>query len=310
VTNGKRVYEHYEPAGKGAGLLPLVRDARVLEVGFGSGQLLAALAQLGNDVYGVDAGRDIVDKARAQGFVNVHHVDVSEESLPFDSDYFDAVYCYEVFEHLANPHRLFVEIRRVLKRGHRLFFSVPAQEVDMGYGAHRHTFVYPGLLERRNLERFLMQMYFRIEMSVEPGPHDYLVGHNFVLVNLKGPGKPDVLEVITGDYSVRALYEDVLSPETLRAEVSRELGDYMRMLEHFAALGDRDVFAGILSYVMTNYPRDYDFYVELGRRLGDAGRLHAAVVVLTALTKLEDLPMRVLMAVRRLLKEVAARRTD
>jgi len=302
VTLGKNVYEHYSPAGKEAGVLPLVSGCTTLEVGFGSGALLKALAARGNDVYGVDAGRDIVENARGQGFTNVFHVDVSEEDLPFDEDFFDAVYCYEVFEHLTNPHRLFSEIRRVLKRGQRLFFSVPAQEVDMGYGLQHHTFVYPGLLEKPNLERFLMQMYFRIEWVIEPGPTDWLLGHNYVLLNEKSPDKPDVVEVITKDVSVIDLYGDVLSPEALRREIERELRAYARLLEDCVKRGSGDAFFALLAFVARNYPREYPFYIDFAQRLYALGHLRAAKEVLAAPVEQGDVPPPVMEQIKRLLR--------
>ena len=306
MTLGKNVYEHYRPAGKEAGVLPLVTGCRTLEIGFGSGALLKALAARGNDVYGVDAGRDIVENAKTQGFANVFHVDVSEEDLPFDDDFFDAVYCYEVFEHLTNPHRLFFEIRRVLRPGHRLFFSVPAQEVDMGYGVQRHTFVYPGLLEKANLERFFMQMYFRIERVIEPGPTDWLLGHNYVLVNMKGPDKPDVVEVITKDVSVIDLYGDVVSPDVLQREVARELRGYAGLLEDCVKKGNEAAFQGLLTFVMQNYPREYPFYLDFAQRLHMFGCLRAAKELLAALVQQGDVPAPVMAQIKGLLQDFIA----
>ena len=306
LTLGKNVYEHYRPAGKEAGVLPLVTGCRTLEVGFGSGALLKALAGRGNDVYGVDAGRDIVENAKTQGFVNVFHLDVSEEDLPFDDDFFDAVYCYEVFEHLTNPHRLFFEIRRALKPGHRLFFSVPAQEVDMGYGVQRHTFVYPGLLEKANLERFFMQMYFRVERVIEPGPTDWLLGHNYVLVNMKGRDKPDVVEVITKDVSVTDLYGDVVSPDVLQREVARELRGYARLLEDCVKKNNEAAFLSLLGFVAHNYSREYSFYLDFAQRLHALGYLRPAKELVGALVQQGNIPPSVMAQIKRLLEDLIA----
>lgn len=294
MSLGKEVYEHYQPAGKEEGLFPLVSGRTVLEVGFGSGALLRGLAAKGNEVYGVDAGKDIVENAKAQGFANVFHVDVSEEPLPFADDTFEAVYCYEVFEHLTNPHRAVAEIRRVLRARHQLFFSVPAQEVDMGYGVHRHTFVYPGLLEKANLERFLMQMYFRVEVAFDAGPADWLVGHNYLLTNMKHLGKPDVSEVITQDCSVYDLYREVLPADALRHEVDRELGFYQDMLENCAQERQDEAFECIMKFVRKHYAGEFGFYVELARRLGAAGQLQRAKEVLAEVLQQENLPVPVM----------------
>ena len=100
MTIAKKTYESYKPAGLETGRFPLVGNCRVLEIGFGSGVLLKALIEKGNDAYGVDVGAEIVEKAREAGLKNVELADISEEPLPYKDDFFDAVYCYEVFEHL------------------------------------------------------------------------------------------------------------------------------------------------------------------------------------------------------------------
>lgn len=306
MTLSKTVYRHYRPAGKGAGILPLVADCRTLEVGVGSGALLCALKERGNDVYGVDAGQDIVEAARAQGFERVYHVDVSEEPLPFEDDFFDAVYCYEVLEHLTNPHRLLAEIRRVLKPGARLFFSVPAQEVDMGYGVMGHTFVYPGLLERPNLERFLMQMYFRIERFVGAGPTDWLLGYNYVLVNMKKPDQPDVVEVITQDVCVAELYADVLDEEALRREIDRELARYEALMNDCIKRQDVNGAAAYFAFLRAHYPREHGFYLRLAERFGALGHLTVAKEILAWLYGQPGLPLAVQEDIRSTLKGILA----
>lgn len=301
-TPGKAAYEHYQPAGKETGVFELVSRCRVLEIGFGSGALLRALRERGNDVYGVDAGRDIVEKVRQQGFCNTHLLDVSEEPLPFVDDFFDAAYAYEVFEHLTNPHRMFAELRRVLKPGGVLFFSVPTQEYDMGYGLLRHTFVYPGLLERENLERFIMQMYFHIVALDGPEGKPGLHGYNYVLANGKSPEKMDVIEVITRDCSVSQLYGDLLSPEALRREIDRELAHYARILHEHLLFNSPGVFLNTLAFIAAVYPHEYTFFLNLARSLGNGGRLDAAKEVIKTLSGLPGVPTEVLLEVRTLLQ--------
>jgi SAM-dependent methyltransferase len=225
-TAGKTTYATYRPAGLGEGRLLLVENQRVLEVGFGAGDLQRALIARGNEDYGVDAGRD--------GLSNVFLLDVSEESLPFNENPFDAVYCYETFEHLTNPYRLFVEVRRVLRPGGRLFFTVPAQESTMGYGLSRHAFVYPGLMEKRNLERFFLQMHFRVEHIEEDAPA-LIVHLHYILSNRKREGLRDIMEVILGDFSVVDLYKDVLAAAALKDEIETELAPITGAWMHFSA---------------------------------------------------------------------------
>jgi SAM-dependent methyltransferase len=161
---------------------------------------------------------------------------MSEEPLPWDDDFFDAVFCYEVFEHLTNPHRLFFEARRVLKRDYFFYFSVPCQEIDLGYGLGLHPFVYPGLLIREHLERFIMQMYFRIDGYHESGFH--LEGRSYKLCNKKDPSKDDIVYVVPRSNNVRELYAEVISPEKLAAEIDREVYRLIGVAMHHALAGD------------------------------------------------------------------------
>lgn len=262
MTIATSVYRNYSPAGQGIGVMPLVENARVLEIGFGSGDLLRALLARNNEVYGTDVSERIVETARENGLGNVFLVDVSETPLPFADDLFDAVYCYEVFEHLTNPYRLFVEIRRVLRAGCPLFFSVPSQEYSMGYGPGRHTFVYPGLLERHNLERFFTQMYFKIEAYRENT--DGIIHHrNYRLTNMKHLGLPDVMEVIIGDYPVPTLYGEILDAQSLEQEIDRETQPYFDVLEGVVQAEDWHSFDSIAGIILRYYPEHYMLHLKM-----------------------------------------------
>ena len=46
-------------------------------------------------------------------------------SIPIENDYFDAVMCVEVFEHLPNPIEALLELNRVLKPGGKLILTAP-----------------------------------------------------------------------------------------------------------------------------------------------------------------------------------------
>lgn len=289
MTIAKNTYMDYKPAGQGAGVLPIVENLRVLEIGFGSGDLLNELCLKGNDVYGTDVGESIVEKARTSGFKNVFHVDASEQSLPFDEDFFDAIYCYEVFEHLTNPHRLFFEIRRVLKPEHNLYFSVPTQEQTMGYGPCRHSFVYPGLLERKNLERFFMQMYFKTE-HYEENAEGIIYHRNYILKNMKQSDKPDIMEVIIGDYSVPKLYEDILKASDMHVEIEREIAPYIEILEGAGRNKNWQMFNQTMNTVVSYYSNYCPLYIKLAEILELNGNHDGVKVVLKRLREIPGTP--------------------
>lgn len=77
------------------------------------------------------------------------------ETLPFANGQFDAVVCFEVFEHVFNIDELLQEIRRVLKPGGNLLISTPFawDEHEAPYDFARYTsFGIKHLLKRNGFE--------------------------------------------------------------------------------------------------------------------------------------------------------------
>lgn len=100
---------------------------RVADIGCGTGELLAALAEAWprSTLIGVDFAASRLRTA-ARGARRVRLVDADlGAALPFADGVFDAVFCTEVLEHLTHPERCMREIRRVLAPGGRLILSVP-----------------------------------------------------------------------------------------------------------------------------------------------------------------------------------------
>lgn len=97
-------------------------NARVLDVGCGSGVLLARMKTLGWDVEGVEVDSEAVAAGNRRG-VPVKLGTLQEQRYPDNS--FDAVHSAHVIEHVYNPVALLAECRRILKPGGKLVILTP-----------------------------------------------------------------------------------------------------------------------------------------------------------------------------------------
>ena len=99
-------------------------DARVLEVGCGTGVLTRMLARWPGiaAVTGVDVAPSLLDRARALAaeLDNVTFEEADARSLPFEDASFDVVVCDSTLTHVPGPDRALAEAFRVLLPGGRL----------------------------------------------------------------------------------------------------------------------------------------------------------------------------------------------
>jgi SAM-dependent methyltransferase len=116
--------------------LQIPNNARVLDIGCGSGRHTAAVFDLDRSfVVGADASESDL---RLAGQRLYFHKEIAEHSngtwalsaadvthLPFVDNSFDVVICAEVLEHIHKHHQALTELARVLKPSGDLIISVP-----------------------------------------------------------------------------------------------------------------------------------------------------------------------------------------
>jgi SAM-dependent methyltransferase len=97
------------------------RDARVLEVGSGTGPVCRELANWPGvgQVVGIDPSPFLVERARelASGISNLRFEEADGRDLPLDSCSFDVVVFHTTLCHLPKPEAALVEAHRVLRPG-------------------------------------------------------------------------------------------------------------------------------------------------------------------------------------------------
>lgn len=141
-------------------------EGRLLDVGCATGNFLAQIRERGEwETYGVEINQAAAEYARERFELNVFHGELREACYP--SDYFDVVTMWSVLEHLHDPLGSVREVRRILRPGGILSFTIPnGDSLDAQlFGPHwaffdppRHLYTF----SRRALEELLSRGGFEI----------------------------------------------------------------------------------------------------------------------------------------------------
>lgn len=110
-------------------VLKVVRPVNgpVLDIGCHSGTFTSKiLTKIGSrEIYGIDVSGQAISLAQKRiTYGNFRVADA--EVLPFKNNFFEAIFCLEVLEHVDNPLAVLKEIRRVLKKGGYVVLLVPS----------------------------------------------------------------------------------------------------------------------------------------------------------------------------------------
>lgn len=97
---------------------------KVLDVGCCLGHISKMIADLGNEVTGIDVTPELIEEAR-KVFPNVKFLCVDAMALSnfFSENEFDCVVACEVIEHVLNPNLFLKETFKVLKKGGKLILT-------------------------------------------------------------------------------------------------------------------------------------------------------------------------------------------
>jgi SAM-dependent methyltransferase len=149
---------------------------RALDVGSGTGDFTAALADAGAVPIGVEVAEAALARARARHADRDFRLVPVDGPLPFEDGSFELVWASEVIEHVTDTARWLSEVRRVLVPGGRLLVTTPAHgrlRVALGgierfsepLGDHLHLYT------RRSLRTLLHEFGFaQIDVRAVEGP--------------------------------------------------------------------------------------------------------------------------------------------
>lgn len=104
-----------------------IRDAKILEVGCGTGWLSAKLREFGK-VTANDIGKEIIEIAqRSYPEIDFHSGDIHDLDLP--TNYFDVIVTSEVFSHVADQPAFLRRLSQLLKPGGFLLLTTQNKSV-------------------------------------------------------------------------------------------------------------------------------------------------------------------------------------
>ncbi|MFA6171144.1 MAG: class I SAM-dependent methyltransferase [Patescibacteria group bacterium] len=107
----------------------LLRNAKTLDLGCGTGEFMAELGKRGAQVYGTDFDKDAIAIAIQNfGFKNIFNLNLEEFFKNSGLPRFDLITVFEVFEHVDNPLMILTEAKKILKENGRLVLSIPGRE--------------------------------------------------------------------------------------------------------------------------------------------------------------------------------------
>jgi 2-polyprenyl-3-methyl-5-hydroxy-6-metoxy-1,4-benzoquinol methylase len=118
--------------------LPVQNNGRLLEVGFGSGEMLQGMQQKGWIAEGIDFDPNAVSNALSKG-LNVRLGSLAEQH--YADNTFDAIVMSHVLEHVHDPLQLLKECHRVLKRGGKLI-SITPNTLSFGHRVYKQNYLH------------------------------------------------------------------------------------------------------------------------------------------------------------------------
>ncbi len=106
-------------------MLSLLRGGeRLLDLGCGDGSFAALAKRLYQEVFGIDISSSALKVARERG-ATVCQLNLNEDELRFPAEYFDAIVCFHVIEHIFDPVDILRKVFRVLKPEGQFLLTCP-----------------------------------------------------------------------------------------------------------------------------------------------------------------------------------------
>lgn len=169
--------------------IPLNKNDTVLDVGCGTGLLAIPLAQRCKQVYALDAGQRLLDKAKENGkkmkVTNVSFLKGRATNLPFQDNFFDKVIMYSVIHYLENEREIrkcVQELIRVCKsKGYILIGDIPEKKAKEEFNTRKMTNRELKILEEFKRKRKQYDELFEEKVTIKPARNKLTIDRNFLI---------------------------------------------------------------------------------------------------------------------------------
>lgn len=144
-------------------------DRNFLDLGCGLGYASSAIDNRWNK-YGLETSSDAIEIAKKY-IPHIHKGDLKEDTYP--EEFFDAVLCYHVIEHVKNPIPFIKNIHKILKTHGHLIVGTPnfGSDVAKRFGKKfrlLHDSTHISLFTNESIQRFLEDFGFQINKIEYP----------------------------------------------------------------------------------------------------------------------------------------------
>jgi 2-polyprenyl-3-methyl-5-hydroxy-6-metoxy-1,4-benzoquinol methylase len=124
----KKIYEKKPELRRVVEMVKVKKGGRILDVGCGGGYLTECFPFYFKDskIFGCDVSSTAIKYAKKYGTKKVTYK-VMNKKLPYPSNYFDAITCLDVMEHIPDVNYFISEVKRVLKKDGVFFGAIPCE---------------------------------------------------------------------------------------------------------------------------------------------------------------------------------------
>lgn len=184
----------------------LQADRTIVEVGSGTGHLVATLRDRGLMITGTEINDAYIAFARSTFGINLKKM--NGQQLDFPNDSVDMVFSFDVFEHIPDSPQHLREVSRILKPGGRYLFHTPNKLLNVPFeiikerSFSRWKTYHRSVATYWQLRRLLQRQGFSIHFLSIPVVNDHF---RRKLRRTLGPIGPALLAIVNPDHWPLAL---------------------------------------------------------------------------------------------------------